>query len=370
MAKLNGTSLSSTPLSCKAIICMCLLAVQFGVQPIVTQRYTSKKIMKSTVIFTQELVKLTMSVSGIFFGKTSWSDVTSEWTFHSWIRHAFLPALIYLVQNTCSLIAYENLDGVTYNVLNQTKTLSAAVFCYLIMQKKQSPAQMAALLLLVISALVMEGVFTANLFLPSYWMSSDGNVDNDRSLSLRFSHGVVPIIAASLLSGLAGAISQKCLQESNRNTLLFTVELCTASIVILLGTWTGSEEGSLIRERGFFDEWELSTLIPIVTNSMGGILVGLVIKYAGVVRKGFALIFGILLSAVFQSVFDKDRSLSTNDVMGGLLAALSLWIHATNPYVAFVHQTEKEGIQTARIAAVSNGGKNAVCSRRKSRKED
>merc|ERR1712194_680257 len=82
----------------------------------------------------------------------------------------------------------------------------------------------------------------------------------------------------------------------------FTVELCTASIFILLGSFITSQDGANIRQRGFFDEWELSTLIPIMTNSVGGILVGMVIKYAGTVRKGFALIFGILISGVFRRV--------------------------------------------------------------------
>jgi len=361
-----------SPLSRKAIMCMCLLALQFGIQPIVTQRFTSTKIIKSTVIFTQEAVKLAISVAGICFGKTSWSNVAAEWTFQSWLRLAFLPALLYLVQNMCSLIAYENLDGITYNVLNQTKTLSAAVCCYLIMKRKQSPAQMVALLLLLVSALVMEGVLTARMFFPSYWRSNGGDMDDYSNLSSRhFSHGVIPIILASLLSGLAGAITQKSLQVGNRNTLFFTVELCAASIIILLGTFFTSEDGAQIRERGFFDEWDLSTLVPIMTNSIGGILVGSVIKYAGTVRKGFALIFGIFISGIVQSVLEKDKSLSTEDVVGALLVALSLWMHVTNPYVAVQYQAKQERIHTTRMTAASNGtSRVARRGRRKSRKED
>ena len=137
----------------------------------------------------------------------------------SWLRLALLPATIYLVQNMCSLLAYQNLDAITYNVLNQTKTLSAALCCYLIMRKKQSSLQMLALVLLLASALVMEKILPMDMLLPSYWMNN--GVDDDSSanttimsnLSPRhFSHGVVPIMVASFLSGLAGAITQKSLQ--------------------------------------------------------------------------------------------------------------------------------------------------------------
>ena len=56
---------------------MAMLALQFGIQPIVTQQFTSKSIIKSTVIFMQEVVKLFIGVLGISLGKTSWSDVTA-----------------------------------------------------------------------------------------------------------------------------------------------------------------------------------------------------------------------------------------------------------------------------------------------------
>jgi UDP-sugar transporter A1/2/3 len=139
-------------------------------------------------------------------------------------------------------------------------------------------------------------------------------------------------MVASFLSGLAGAITQISLQVGNRDSLLFTVELCAASILIILASFLTSEDGSQIWERGFFDEWTLSTIVPILTNSVGGILVGLVIKYAGTVPKGFALIFGIALTGMVQSHNEK-KALSKEKVVGGVLVAVSLWMHATNSYV-------------------------------------
>ena len=256
----------------------------------------------------------------------------------------------------CSLIAYQNLDAITYNVLNQTKTLSAAFCCYLLMKKKQSSVQMMALLLLLLAALVMEKVVPLDtLMMPYYWISSGmddtSNNNNDdvgsspsimSNLSGRhFTHGVMPIMVASFLSGLAGAITQKSLQVGNRNALLFTIELCVASILLLLISFVSSDDGKQIKERGFFDEWTIYTCVPILTNSAGGILVGLVIKYAGTVRKGFALIFGILLSGAVQSLLDENKSLSKEDIAGGILAAISLWMHSTHPYVAAAVKKEK-----------------------------
>lgn len=338
-AKVASSSLSPT-----ALFFMGLLALQFGIQPIVTKKFTSPEIIRSTVIFTQEIVKLVIAMVGITINSsTKWKDVTSGWSIASWLRLALLPATIYLVQNLCSLLAYQNLDAITYNVLNQTKTLSAALCCFLLLGKRQSKLQIVALIILLVAALVMEGILPLDVEYYMNYLSSattsaaaDSNDTSEFSLSSRHvSHGVLPIMAASFLSGLAGAITQKSLQSGGgRNALMFTMELCVASILILLVSFATSEDGKQIQERGFFDQWSLLTLVPIVTNSAGGILVGLVIKHAGTIRKGFALIFGILISGIVQSLIDEDKSMSKEDVAGGALAALSLWMHATFPYAA------------------------------------
>lgn len=338
---------TSSSLSPTALFFMALLAFQFGIQPIVTKKFTSPQIIKSTVIFTQEIVKLVIAMVGITLNSsTSWKEVTKGWSVASWLRLALLPATIYLIQNLCSLLAYQNLDAITYNVLNQTKTLSAALCCFLLLGKRQSSLQIVALIILLVAALVMEKVLPLNLEYYMNFLSNNATtattISNDDIIKSKFSlssrhvsHGVLPIMLASFLSGLAGAITQKSLQSGGgRNALLFTMELCVASILILLVSFATSEDGKKIQERGFFDEWSVLTLVPILTNSAGGIIVGLVIKYAGTIRKGFALIFGILLSGILQSLIDVNKSLSTEDIAGGLLAALSLWMHATFPYRA------------------------------------
>jgi len=57
----------------------------------------------------------------------------------------------------------------------------------------------------------------------------------------------------------------------------------------------------------------------------------LVTKYAGSVRKGFALIFGILLSGIAQTIWQPETRIRPEQIAGGILAAISLYLHATNP---------------------------------------
>mmetsp|Transcript_30682 Transcript_30682/g.56826 ORF Transcript_30682/g.56826 Transcript_30682/m.56826 type:complete len:374 (-) Transcript_30682:8-1129(-) len=339
------TAGESAPLSVQALGYMFLLALQFGLQPILTRRFTSTEICRTTVIIGQETLKFCL---GLFMLTTSGNvkAAVSDLSFHSWITVACVPAALYTVQNLAALVSYQNLDAVTFNVLNQTKTLSAALCCYIIIGKKQSRVQVVALFLLLISALVIERIVTLEFILsPFSPVETESGTEKTMQISPRhFTHGVFPVLLASFISGLAGAITQKNLQSATgsgtggKSAVMFSMELCVASLLLLAGSLLVNEEGKRIRENGFFDKWSIYTMIPIFTNAAGGIVVGLVTKYAGSVRKGFALIFGLLLSGILQAAFDEHEegraAVTEAEVLGGLLVAVSLYLHATHPYVS------------------------------------
>ena len=250
---------------------------------------------------------------------------------------AGFPAALYAIQSLAALFAYQNLDALTFNILNQTKTMSAALCCYFILGRRQSRLQVVALFLLLLSALIMELVLTFDCFHMDLIMAKvetlDAKVGSMDAVHVgessalqahRLSHGVAPVLLASFLSGLAGTLCERNLHDKGRDPYFFSMELCVASSIFLMLSLTLAPDGQVIREHGFWsNDWNYKVFIPIVTNAIGGILVGLVTKYAGSVRKGFALIFGMLLSGMLQS-----ESVSPEQVVGGVLAAVSLWMHA------------------------------------------
>jgi UDP-sugar transporter A1/2/3 len=321
----------SAALSRQAIFFMCLLTIQFGTQPMLTAKFTPKTVCRSTIIVVQESVKFCLAMF-MLISSGNFKNATKDWSVASWIQVAAVPAGLYTVQNGAALLAYQHLDGITFNVLNQTKTLSAALCCYLLIGRKQSKIQIISLFLLLLSALIIENIVPINFF-----GSDDADARKETTISemssKHLTHGVIPVLFASFLSGLAGAISQKNLQNGGRNPYLFSAELCIASLTVLSISTLVSKDGERIRANGFFDQWTPQTLIPILTNSVGGIVVGLVTKYAGSVRKGFALIFGMLFTGFIQSTLESDVSIKKEQIVGGLIASLSLWMHATNPFV-------------------------------------
>jgi len=51
---------------------------------------------------------------------------------------------------------------------------------------------------------------------------------------------------------------------------------------------------------GFFSGWFWYTPLPILNNAAGGLITGQVIAHAGGVRKGFAVVGALILTAFFQ----------------------------------------------------------------------
>ena len=108
-------------------------------------------------------------------------------------------------------MAYQKLDGLVFNMLNQTKMLFAALFVYFILGRRQSPVQCFALLLLAVSGVLVS-------------LSEAGVVNPQRSSDNSWT-GIFCIVSASALSGLGGAISEWVLQRQQRNSYLFSCEM-------------------------------------------------------------------------------------------------------------------------------------------------
>jgi UDP-sugar transporter A1/2/3 len=361
-SKVANEDESSTD-SIVSLIFFILLCFQTGCQPVLVQAFTPTTIVRSTAILAQECVKLFVSFF-FLFSSGNWAKATHAWTLTSAVLAAGLPAALYVIQNYCNLMANQYLPPVTFSVLNQTKNLSAAFFCFVLLAKPQSFMQIMALNLLVYAALIMEKVIPIN-----FCQSSDGgkvkqkeskdvpgveededperkveiegddwrqakSTEADNAYTEKLTKGVFPALFASLLSGLAGTLAQNALQVHQRSPHVFNIELgFFSSFFLVASLLLGSPDCQKLKEGGVKQGWTWKTWIPIVNSAFGGILVGLVTKYNGVVRKGFAMIFGMLISAVPQQVFlsKKGGRVTREQIAGMSLGAISLWMHCSYP---------------------------------------
>lgn len=310
-------------------VCLVLLAAQFGLQPLLAKRLLPKGAFASVILLSSNAMKILISAAVLLLGsnREQLKELARSWTFRDSTLKAGLPSALFAGQGWLIQVGQTHLDSLTFNLLNQTKTLSAALICYLMLGRRQSLMQCFALFLLFLSALLLAKK-KATPVTPMEDLARDDH----------FWLGVVPVLCAVLSSGLTAALTQRALKGSEgRNSWLYSMEISIwGSFFLICGQLIqhAALEGTLSREGGWlatnFQGWSAQCILPISTQACGGILVGLVTKYSDAVKKGFALVAGIVLKTVSQAMLE-DTPLTSRHLLAAVLVAVSTVLHSTFP---------------------------------------
>ncbi|CAG0914670.1 unnamed protein product [Notodromas monacha] len=216
-----------------------------------------------------------------------------------------VPAITYAIMNCLLLFAGGNLSVATYQIIYQTKILTAALFMRILLQRQLSRTQWSGLGLLSI------GVATAEYAREMATPTSHDPTSTDAGTN--FSAGVSAALAASLalilaavLSGFSGVYVEKILKSdgsAGRSLWLRNVQLSVIAIPFALAVFMYSADSSADLFRGFDDVF--AWLVPIM-HGIGGLIVAVVVKHADNIWKGFATSVGIVLGLVVDSMYFRD----------------------------------------------------------------
>lgn len=225
-----------------------------------------------------------------------------------------VPAFIYTLQNNLLYIALSNLDAATFQVSYQLKILTTALFSVLMLNKKLSPQQWSALVILFVGVALVQ-------FRPE-----DSRSSKTATTDQRPSVGLFAVILSCFMSGFAGVYFEKILKGTKQSIWLRNVQLGSMSVIIGLITME-IKDGPKIQERGFFFGYDYAVWVVIVFQSVGGLLVAVVVKYADNILKGFATSAAIVLSCI-ASIYLFDFKLSFPFTTGAFLVIISVYIYS------------------------------------------
>ncbi|KAG2527192.1 hypothetical protein BBO99_00003647 [Phytophthora kernoviae] len=317
---------------------MVLLAMQFGLQPILYKEFAGNVKNSSVLVIACEVFKLLLSLLTLM-SSGALGSVIKTWNLHDSLMASGLPACTYAIQNVLIQIAYQHLPSIVFNLINQTKLLSAALFLYFLMGTRFSFQQCFAMLLLLSAAVLLS-------------LAKNGGGDDSAAPALSVELGLVPVLLASLLSGLGSALTQRSMQQHKRDAALVTMELSVYGSLFLMlpAIWStivktpASESPAVNVIKNLdkvFEGCNYYTLIPVVSNALGGILVGTVTKHVGGVLKSFALICGIAFTAFVES-YVYGAVLPQEVFIAAGLVAISMTIYSSFPYVKKEAKAKKE----------------------------
>jgi len=298
-----------------AVFCV-LLALQYALQPFL-KVYIAPETHKVSLVLGTEVAKILIAGAMIAVdGPGAFARTFADWTPKA-ASLSVLPSLVYAVQNYLLVVGASSLDSVTFNCLNQSKLVSTAACVYFVFGVRQSLAQTLALGgLLVAGAILQEGGGVA----------SGAGKDADQT-RIKFA-GVAAVLAASALSGVASTATQFSLQRLRRTSTALTLEMAVAAIPCLLLAHYGASD--LSDRGGFFRGWTASTLVPVVSSALGGIFVGQITKRLGGVAKGFAIVGGLVLTGILQSLVTGE-GLEAKHAVALLLVVSCTYAHASFP---------------------------------------
>ncbi|XP_039115027.1 UDP-N-acetylglucosamine transporter ROCK1 isoform X2 [Dioscorea cayenensis subsp. rotundata] len=288
----GGAARGSEARKARVWLYLVLLTLQYGSQPLVSKRFVGKEAIVTSLVLACEVAKVICAL--ILLAKEgSLKRSFNQWTLIGSLTASGLPAAIYALQNSLLQISYRH---------------------------KQSRQQVGALVLLVIAAILLS-------IGEGSGKGSSGN-NPDQVVLL----GIIPVLVASVLSGLASSLCQWASQVKKHTSYLMTVEMSLIGSLCLLASTHKSPDGEAIRKFGFFHGWTIWTLVPVTMNAVGGILVGLVTAYAGGVRKGFVIVSALLVTALLQFVFD-GKPPSHYCLLALPLVVTSIIIYQKYPYI-------------------------------------
>jgi len=344
---------------------MVLVALQVGLQPSVTRACVPQAVSGRSLVLAEMAVSMVLAVvvvpSEAFSG---WSALASLWL-------AGPPAAVYALRSLLKQAAYRLCDGVTFNIVNQTKVVFCAVAAWLLLGEGQTLQQCAALLCAVAAGALLVGA-------PS---RSAGNGRSPRACcggsQQRFaiegsgesccketalaeprlggaaSAGAALALGTAACSGLAAALSQAAMAGRSRPSALFNLELALwgAPLVAL----TGGAECPSRALRG----WHKLTLAPVLLQAAGGLLVSAVVKQQGGVAMGLCTVAGIAVSAVVDAALTR-RPPSLRQVCAAGLCGVSVYVHQLDGRALPGGQPLELQVPPARILATSKASALAI----------
>ncbi|XP_027039543.1 CMP-sialic acid transporter-like [Pocillopora damicornis] len=257
---------------------------------------SNKMYFTSTAVFLAEVVKLFTTLVVIFFQCGNVKAFTSYLIDNLFVDHKAtfrlsVPSLLYVVQNNLVYIAMTHLESTTFQITNQLKILTTAVFSILLLNKQLTKIKWISLVLLAIGVTMVQIDTHTSVEAE---MSTTSSVKSQQSAFL----GFTSVLAASMVSGFAGVYMEKIFKTGKRKLFwISNAQLYTFGIILsFLGV--AYQDGVEIARMGFFHGYDIIVCLVILFASAGGIIVSLILKYASCITKGFATSCAIVLSSL------------------------------------------------------------------------
>ncbi|CAP33406.2 Protein CBR-NSTP-6 [Caenorhabditis briggsae] len=289
--------------------------------------------LPTTSVFMMEVLKLIFCLVITLFKTGSVKGTTHELHKNIWKNRietlkVAVPAVVYAIQNNLYYIALANIDPTTYSVTLQLRILTTAALSVCLLNKKLSWYQWGA------QVMALIGVATVQL----------DKSNSHKEIAGTYWIGVAAVIGMCWTSAFAGVYFEKMLKNSSADVWMQNIRLSILTL-IFAGITMMTTDGEAVVQGRMFEGWSQMVWLVTILNSIGGLCISLVMKYADNVMKTYCQSIAIGLTSLV-SIFLGERLLTLHLIFGVLLVTSSVVVYslfpATPPTLSAYHKLEQQ----------------------------
>eukprot|EP00873_Tetraselmis_striata_P046550 jgi/Tetstr1/466814/TSEL_011284.t1 len=194
-----------------------------------------------------------------------------------------VPAGLYVMQQTLVIVAATHLDVITFQICSQLKVFPTAIFASMLLGQHLGVIQWMSLPVLAGGVSLVTG--------------SSSSV-NQPSSNTDWHLGVIACLVSGISSAFAGVWFEKYVKGAETNSLwIRNCQLSMYGLPLAVASLLTSDRAELL-EGGFFQGFNVYTWFAIALQAFGGIVVGMVVKYADNILKNFANALSVICTVL------------------------------------------------------------------------
>ncbi|KAH9287139.1 UDP-galactose translocator [Echinococcus granulosus] len=300
--------------------------------------------ISSTAVTMSEAVKLVVCVGLVWlveeggsvrgFASNLHTNLFCDWRDNLLIC---VPGVMYAIQNNLIYLAVSHLNPSVFQVTYQLKVFTTVLFFRVLLHRVLTSKHWIALSLLFV------GVVTAQVDPGNSAKTLEG-------LEQKPFFGLICVITACVLSGFSGVFFELVLKSTQKTIVMRNIQLAFCGIFASLAQ-AYFQEREVIFNHGFLFGYDGYVWAVILVQSVGGLLVAAVVRYADNILKTFATSVAIVLTLV-ASVLLFGTPLTVHLVVGNLLVIAATVLYGILPPPASLKSI---GVEEERRGGVTGG---------------
>ena len=226
-----------------------------------------------------------------------------------------IPAFCYFVSNNCIFYIIEQLGATTFQIMNNLKILSTAIFMNMLLARRLTWTQWKALAILMIGSMVTQLREEATIL-----TASNSDV------------GYVYVVVSAVASGAGSVFTEKLLKGQSTSTRKMdrqyeasihwqNVQLYAFGVIFGLISLLTSTSNSRILSA--FEGFNAFAYAAVLTMAVCGLLVSFILKYLDNVAKCFCSAMSMLCVAIMDAAV-RHEQIPFRVSLGMLLTVIAL----------------------------------------------